>query len=162
MYLTMLAGKSDSEVEAAIQTINPQFAEMIVSLNRVTNDSARESNPIATALSGLFKAYRNALKADEESYGLPPSRSNKAIFTERYQIEFADERNIKGALARELFIALKRVAKEFNLSFNMTSVQQFVQRFANDLDTVREAGFHVTVNTGAHRIRTYDITRIEQ
>ncbi|MHB1000784.1 MAG: CHC2 zinc finger domain-containing protein [Armatimonadota bacterium] len=159
MYLMLIAGRDEISVENALQTVHPQFIDIIKSLNRVTNDSARESNPIATALSGLFTAYRNAVKADQESYGMPSGRSNRSIFTERYQIEFVDERNIKGVLARELFIALKRVSKEFNLSFSMTSVQQFAQRFANDIDTVRAAGFQIIENDGAHRIRTYDITK---
>jgi hypothetical protein len=38
------------------------------------------------------------------------------------------------------------VAKEFNLSFQMTSVQQFAQRFSNDLAAIREGGFEITIN----------------
>jgi hypothetical protein len=39
-----------------------------------------------------------------------------------------------------------RMAKEFNLSLPMTSVQQFAQRFSNDLAAVLEAGFEITIN----------------
>ncbi|MDH7602245.1 MAG: CHC2 zinc finger domain-containing protein [Armatimonadota bacterium] len=157
MYLTLFAGKDDSEVERATTDIQPQFLKMIQALNEETDYCARESNPIATALAGLFKAYANAIKADEEYVGMYPNRTNKAAFSERYQIEMADVDRIEGALARELFIALKRVSREYNLSFNMTSVQQFAQRFANDMDIVRAAGFEVSVNNHAHRVRTYDI-----
>jgi len=42
----------------------------------------------------------------------------------------------------------------------MNSVQQFAQRFSNDLETIRQAGFQITVNrpeTVGHRTATYDI-----
>jgi DNA primase len=58
-------------------------------------------------------------------------------------------------------VAVKRLSKDFGLSFNMNSVQQFAQRFSNDLDTIRQAGFEIVVNRSEHSIRrtaTYDIT----
>ncbi|MHB9124595.1 MAG: CHC2 zinc finger domain-containing protein [Armatimonadota bacterium] len=162
MYLMMLAGKDDASIESALHTVHPQFIDIVTALNRVTNDSARESNQIATALSSLFAAYRSAVRADHEGYGMQFGRSNRSIFTERYQIEFADEDNLKGVLGRELFIALKRVAKEFSLMFAMTSVQQFAQRFTNDMAVVRSAGFEITPNKESSNVRTYDIRRIAQ
>ena len=157
MYLTLIADEDDVAVKNATTYIQPQFLKMIESLNEETEICARESNPIATALAALFKAYANALRADEECVSMYPPKTSKAIFFERYQVEFADVDRIDGILARELFIAIKRVTKEFNLSFNMTSVQQFAQRFANDIEIIRGAGFEITVNYLAHRIRTYDI-----
>ncbi|MEN6521133.1 MAG: CHC2 zinc finger domain-containing protein [Armatimonadota bacterium] len=157
MYLMGIAGMPEEDVESAMNAIDPRFSDIITALNMVTNDAARESNPIATALGGLFKAYANAVKSDAQSYLSPSGRSARSIFTERYQIEFEDEASIRGVLARELFIALKRVAKEYSLSFDMNSVQQFVQRFANDMKTIEDAGFKVTITNGAHRVRAYDI-----
>jgi DNA primase len=162
MYLTLFAGKDDSQVEQAISDIQPQFLRMIESLNEETDYCARESNPIATALAGLFKAYANALKADDECVSIYATRTNKSMFSERYQIEMAGVDRIEGVLARELFIALKRVAKEYSLSFNLNSVQQFAQRFANDMDTIRASGFGITINNHAHRIRTYDIVCLDR
>jgi len=86
-------------------------------------------------------------------------KSNQGAFLERYQIEFEEEGVIGDVLARDLFVALRRVAKEFNLSFQMTSVQQFAQRFSNDLAAIREAGFEITINELRSRVRTYDIRR---
>ncbi len=43
----------------------------------------------------------------------------------------------------------------------MNSVQQFAQRFSNDLETIREVGFKITINRSSHSVRrtaTYDIT----
>lgn len=73
-------------------------------------------------------------------------------------------------LAGDLFVALRRVSREFNLSFPMTSVQpataglpqarQFAQRFGNDLAAIPpEADFEITVNELRNRVRTYDIRR---
>ena len=83
-----------------------------------------------------------------------------SAFLERYQLDFRDENTIEGVLARDPFIALKWLAKDFGLSFNVNSVQQFAQRFSNDLQTTREAAFEITVNrpeTIGHRTATYDI-----
>ena len=140
-------------------SVNPRFLDQISSLNITTQETARESNPIATALNSLFRAYRQALEADRNSTADHVVKSNKDAFLERYQIEFEEEDVIRGVLARDLFVALRRVAKEFNLSFPMTSVQQFAQRFSNDLAAVREAGFEITINELRNRVRTYDIRR---
>jgi len=129
------------------------------SLNITTQEIARESNPIATALNSLFRAYRQALEADRNSTADHVVKSNKDAFLERYQIEFQEEDVIGGVLARDLFVALRRVAKEFNLSFQMTSVQQFAQRFSNDLAALREGGFEITINELRSRGRIYDIRR---
>jgi len=120
--------------------------------------------------SSLFRAYRQALEADRNSTADHVVKSNKDAFLERYQIEFEEEDVIGGVLARDLFVALRRVAKEFNLSFQMTSVQQFAQRFSrsgggprgpshNDLGATREAGFEITINELRSRVRTYNIRR---
>jgi len=149
MYLMRLSGKPRDEVAKALDMLNPQFEELIASLNRVSQETARESNPIATCLVVLFKAYRHAVG------------TNEAAFLERYQIDFSDENTIEGARARDLFIALKRLSKDFGLSFNMNTVQQFAQRFSNDIDTIRQAGFEIKVNRSEHSVRrtaTYDTT----
>ena len=162
MYLMLLAGEPQEVIERALAELHPQFIAMIASLNTVSQETARESNPIATCLAALFKAYRHALEADRECTAMNVVRTNKAAFLERYQIEFQDEATIQGALARELFTALKRVSKEFGLTLGMSSVQQFVQRLANDQETVRQAGFEITINRpecAGHRTATYDIVR---
>ncbi|RLB89217.1 MAG: DNA primase, partial [Deltaproteobacteria bacterium] len=161
MYLMMLAGEPTEVVDQALDELHPQFLDRIASLNSVSMETARESNPIATVLSALFKAYRHALEADRESTAVNVAKTNKAAFLERYQIDFQDETIIEGALARDLFVALKRLSKDFGLSFHMNSVQQFAQRFSNDLETIREVGFKITVNRSSHSVRrtaTYDIT----
>jgi|GEM_PF-354723 len=160
MYLMMLGGQKEEVVEEALQTLHPHFAQRIASLNEVSMETARESNPIATALATLFKAYRHALAADAESTAANVAKSNKAAFLERYQLEFVDENTIQGAMARDLFVALKRVAREFSLSFHMNSVQQFAQRFSNDLETIKGTGFEIEVNRSSqYRSATYDISQ---
>jgi len=44
-----------------------------------------------------------------------------SAFLERYQLDFRDENTIEGVLARDPFIALKWLAKDFGVSFNMNS-----------------------------------------
>ena len=155
MYLMLLAGEPASVIDEALEELHPQFLDQIASLNRVSMETARESNPIATVLVALFKAYRHALETDAESTAL---NIKKATFLERYQIDFRDENRIEGALARDLYIALNRLAKDFGLAFHMRSVQQFAQRFSNDLETIREVGFEIAIHEGRSNIRTYDIS----
>jgi len=160
MYLMLLAGGDEETVSAGLEAVHPRFLEQIGSLNITTQETARESNPIATALNSLFRAYRQALEADRNSTADHVVKSNKDAFLERYQIEFEEEDAIGAVLGRDLFVALRRVAKEFNLSFQMTSVQQFAQRFSNDLAAIREGGFEITINELRSRGRTYDIRRV--
>jgi DNA polymerase III delta prime subunit len=161
MYLMMLAGERQEVIDRALEELHPQFVSRIATLNSVSLETARESNPIATCLAALFKAYRHALEADRESTALNVAKTNKAAFLERYQLDFRSETTVEGALARDLFVAVKRLSKDFGLSFSMNSVQQFAQRFSNDLDTIRQAGFEIAVNRSEHSVRrtaTYDIT----
>ena len=158
MYLLLLAGEPVSVIDEALEELHPQFLDQVASLNRLSMETARESNPIATVLVALFKAYRHAHEADAESTALNVNKTNKAAFLERYQIDFRDENRIEGALARDLYIALNRLAKDFGLAFHMRSVQQFAQRFSNDLETIREVGFEIAIHQGRSNIRTYDIS----
>ncbi|MBI2818147.1 MAG: hypothetical protein HYX72_14525 [Acidobacteria bacterium] len=161
MYLMMLAGESQEVLDRALTELHPQFTHRIASLNSVGLETARESNPIATCLAALFKAYRHALEADSACTALNVAKTNLATFLERYQIDFRDETTIEGALARDLFVALKRLSKDFGLPFSLNSVQQFAQRFANDLDTIRQAGFEIEVKRPervGHGTATYDVT----
>ena len=157
MYLMLLSGKPAEAIEQGIEELHPPFLEQIASLNIVSQETARESNPIATVLAALFNAYRRALEIDRESGALEGGKSEKARFRSQYQVDFRDETCIEGALARDLYIALNCVANNLKLAFNIRSVQQFTQRFANDLDTIREVGFEITIHHRRANVRTYDI-----
>ena len=139
----MLAGEPQEEIDASLRELHPDFTQQIACLNRVSLETARESNPIATALGTLFSAWRNASEADEqERYGNGKA-NHVADFIQRHQIRFESGHCLRGVLARELFVALKRVERDFNLSFPMTSAMQFAKRFANDTGTIEEAGFQI-------------------
>ncbi len=60
-------------------------------------------------------------------------------FIARYQVELEEYGCFKEVLSRELFAALKRVARDFGLRFEMDLLRQFARRFANDLEIIREA-----------------------
>ena len=164
MYLMMLAGEQQEEIDRALEELHPQFVGRIATLNSVSLETARESNPIATCLAALFKAYRHALEADRESTAMNVAKTNKAAFLERYQIDFRNVTTIEGALARDLFVAIKRLPKDFTLSFSMNSVQPFAHRFSDDLDTIRQAGFEIAVNRpqcAGHWRAAYPITWLD-
>ena len=78
-----------------------------------------------------------------------------------YDIEAArrdwSTRELEGQVAS---LSYERLIKDFGLSFNMNSVQQFTQRPSNDLEAIRQASFKMTANRPesiGHRTATYDI-----
>jgi hypothetical protein len=50
-------------------------------------------------------------------------------------------------------------ATQSRLPYPITSMQQFAERFSNDLAAIREAGFEITTRGLRSRGRTYDIRR---
>lgn len=67
MYLMLIVDEKDGYIEHHVSELRPEFIRMVNSLNEISEEVARESNPIATALATLFKVYSNAEKADRET-----------------------------------------------------------------------------------------------
>ena len=68
---------------------------------------------------------------------------------------------MREVLSRDLFVALKRVARDFGLRFEMDSSRQFAQRLVNDLETIRGAGFEIEIGQKRYGTKLYTIRRIE-
>ncbi len=83
-------------------------------------------------------------------------------FLARYQVQLEENGSLKEVLSRKLFVALKRVARNFGLRFEMDSSRQFAQRFANDLETIREAGFDVVISQKRYGTKRCTIQAIDQ
>ena len=161
MYLMELAADSAAGREMALEKLQPRFGEKIKSLNEVSGETARESNQIVTGLVVLFKAYKEAAEADEKMTYRPDSKTSADVFYERYQVTFSGVDKIEGATGQELFIALTRLSGDFRFPFAMSTPQQFYQRFTNDIETIREAGFVVEIQNLSGRRRAYDIRIME-
>lgn len=96
MYLMMLAGSEEHEVTSGLEDLSPLFIEQIHSINDTSQEMARESNPIATALASLFHAYRNAVELDEKARYGEDDRANHVVgFIERYQVRFENENTME-------------------------------------------------------------------
>jgi len=157
MYLMMLAGSSREEMEQGLGELAPAFARQIESLNRTSRDTARDSNHTATALATLFNAWRTATETNaRDVYG---DRRTDPLqeFVQRYQIRFEDDGSLREVLSRDLFVALKRVARDFGLRFEMDSSRQFAQRLVNDLETIRGAGFEIEIGQNHRGTKLYTI-----
>ncbi len=161
MYLMLLAGSPSEEIEAGMKQLRPSFVEEIQSINRTSRETARESNPTATLLSTLFNDWHTAVQLDQNLD--PGSRRDTHVqeFVQKYQITLTDDGKLENVLARDLFVALKRVTREYTLRFDMHSVQQFAQRFANDLETLREARFGIRITQNRHGTKLYSIHQTE-
>lgn len=166
MYLMLLAGSSQEQVELGMTTLAPAFKQQIQTINQTSRETARESNHTATALSTLFKAWQTAVEADRKDMYNDRRVDHIQEFVARYQIQFdqiqfEEDGCLKEVLSRELFVALKRVARDFGLRFEMDSSRQFAQRFANDLETIREAGFDVVISQKRYGTKLYTIQAID-
>jgi len=162
MYLMMIADPDEQKTNAVLTELSPAFIEQVNLMNESAGDTSRESNQIVNALSTLFTAYSKALEADAMGYDAPGGKSNRMVFEEKYLVEFDSDGCLRNVLARELFSALSKISRDHCLSFGYRSVQQFALRFANELATIAEAGFEVSINQMAHRMRGYDIRKTEQ
>ncbi len=60
-----------------------------------------------------------------------------------------------------MFVALKRVSRDFGLRFEMDSSRQFAQRLVNDLETIRGAGFEIETGRKRYGTKLYKIRRVE-
>lgn len=157
MYLMMLAGSSQQEINDALNELDSRFEMQIQSLNSTSRVTAREANPISTVLAALFSSWEQAKAADERDYHLQGRANHISDFIQRYQLELDDDHRLANVLSRQLFIALKRLAKDFNLAFPYESARQFAQRLANDLETIQEAGFIIQIDTDRKSRKLYTI-----
>ena len=159
MYLMLLAESSPEEIEAGMQRLAPSFVQQIQSINRTSRETARDSNHTATALATLFKAWRNAVELDREMD--PESRRDTHVqeFVQKYQVALSEDEKLENVLSRDLFVALKGIARWYNVRFDMDSSRQFAQRLANDLETLREAGFEIETTKNRNGIKLYTIQK---
>ena len=159
MYLMLLAESSPEEIEAGMQRLAPSFVQQIQSINRTSQETARDSNHTATALATLFKAWRNAVELDREMD--PESRRDTHVqeFVQKYQVTLSEDEKLENVLSRDLFVALKGIARWYNVRFDMDSSRQFAQRLANDLETLREAGFEIEITKNRNGIKLYTIQK---
>ncbi len=151
MYLMTLAGSNEHERATGIGTLSPQFVDQIHSINATSQQTARESNPIATALSSLFDAYQNAEDLDDKAHDNPDDRANHvAGFIERYLVRFEDRDTIEPVSAGKLLAALRSVAAVYRLEFEYSKPAQLARRISNDLEVLGEAGFKIEREYNTH------------
>jgi DNA primase len=108
-------------------------------------------------LGTLFNAWKAAEEADQREYMAMGKPNNVAQFIQRYQIQFEKDCSLGPVLSWNLFVALKRISRDFGLVFNLNSSRQFAQRFSNDLDVIRAAGFSILDGKNNHGTRLYKI-----
>jgi len=109
----------------------------------------------------LFKAWRTAVEADRKDMYNDRRVDHIQEFVARYQVQPEEDGCLKEVLSRELFVALKRVARDFGLRFEMDSSRQFAQRFANDFETISEAGFEVVISQERYGTKLYTIQAVD-
>ena len=151
MYLMMLARCTEREIATGLEALSPQFVDQIRSINATSQQTARESNPIATALNSLFDAYQNAEDLDTKARDGQDDRANHvAGFIERYLVRFEDPYTIEPISAGKLLAALRSVAAAYRLEFEYSKPAQLARRVSNDLEVLLEAGFEIDREINTH------------
>ena len=146
MYLMLLSSMSPEERQPRLEKFNPEFMEQIERLNQSTQTTARESNHTSTALMTLFRAWDQANEASQQAlFSQVGGKDYIQEFIARYQVRPGRDGRLEKLLSKELFVALKRIARDFGLVFEMNSPRQFAQRFSNDLEIIRSSGFEVEI-----------------
>ena len=70
---------------------------------------------------------------------------------------FRDETRIEGTLARDLYIARNRPAKDFGRAFPMSIRAAVHAGFSNGRGTIRDEGYEISIRPGRADMRTYEI-----
>ena len=161
MYLMLLAGSQDDEIDVGLEALSPAFVDQIEALNAASQQTARDSNSIATALESLFDAYRQAVDQDEQArLGDDDDREDHvAKFIERYLVRFEDLDAMEPVSAGRLLAALRTVARQFSLEFEYRKPAQLARRISNDLQVLEEAGFAVERDYNTHAKTFYNRIR---
>ena len=166
MYLMMLSGSDERKIIAGLEELDTLFLQQIHSINDTSQETARESNPIANILALLFHAYRNAVDLDAEAQcGQNDRRNHVAGFIERYQVRFKDQNTMEPMSAGRLLATLCKVGQEFGLQFEYKKPAQLGRRISNDLQVIRDAGICIErerdVHTKNYEYRIWKNTREE-
>ena len=92
----------------------------------------------------------------------PDSRRDSHVqeFVQKYQVALSEDEKLENVLSRDLFVALRGIARGRNLRFDMDSTRQFAQRLANDLEVLREAGFEIEITKNRNGVKLYTIQQV--
>ncbi len=141
MYLQRVASAPESEREAMLDSIDPDFARAIELMNAATSAIAREASPIVLPLEALFTSFRSEDDARKEC-GL--------------RIDSVSD-GIVNATAREIFLALRKISRDRNVPFGYRNPTQFAKRLSAAIDLLKSSGFSVDISKNRAGTRLYSI-----
>ena len=143
MYLMSLSVAPPEERIHGLEVLDPRFVEQVNELNAATQDTARDSNHIATALNALFHAYQNAADLDDKATFSGERSNHVSTFVERYQINMSNRNRIADISTSKLLVALRRISKDFGLEFAFKTPAQLGKRISNDQEIIKSAGIGI-------------------
>lgn len=88
---------------------------------------------------------------------LSPAGAVRTHMQGRRLFGFRDETRIEGTLARDLYIARNRPAKDFGRAFPMSIRAAVHAGFSNGRGTIRDEGYEISIRPGRADMRTYEI-----
>ncbi len=135
MYLFELCRNSDATVLDGLDEISASYAKLVEVINRISAESTAATSMIGVALQALFTT---AQMRGGSTVGVPMDGTNSAI---------------EWVTTRELFVALRAVAKDRSVVFDHTNPVQFGRRLRMELEDLRAEGFDVSFRKGAGNVR---------
>jgi len=141
MYLMRVAGHAEEVHDGLLDNAEPAFVASVLGLNEISRQTTREASPVGMLLTALFAAFQRVNIPDEE-FGLAV-RSSK--------------RQIEDARPTDLFVAIRRVAKDYGLPCPFTNAVQFGKRLSSAIPSLADEGFNITRRVGHGRRPLYTI-----
>jgi|GEM_PF-3162853 len=148
MYLFAIAGGTAEQIEEKLTCLDDQFQKWILRQDARGLQTGAQGNEIVTALSALFQTWHRARLVDH----------SKEEFINRYLLNMTTE-GIHEESARNIFAALRTVAKDRNLPFSIGSPVQLGVRLSSDGTAIAEAGLKVLTTKGRSNVQRYTISR---
>jgi len=146
MYLFMLAGEPEEQVEKNLNELHSTFAKQIQAFNAASRETSQDSNQIISAIYAIFNQWNIAV--DQDSLDSPISKTE--TFTEKYQVSLQKKNKftvLEKVKAGQLFLALRKIASDCRLPFDYKNARILVNRINNDLEILKAAGIKVNTKT---------------
>jgi len=154
MYLMLLVGMNEKEMEKYMGTVHPVFKSILGKQQALSEMQEIESNAIIMYILLLMKERLLAVAADEDG----TTHGNLDNFNRAYGLKFTDTYTIADAKASDLFSAFNALARNKGMKPPYSSAAQLSKRIRNDLRIIEKAGLRIEQNKNRDKFLLFTIT----
>lgn len=146
MYLMLLIGMDEKEMEKFTRTVHPVFKTILDNQRAISEVQEIEANPFITFIVLLVKERLLAIESDENG-GAFGSLDN---FNRTYGLRFADNFTIVDAQPRDFYSAFSKYAQMKGIRSPYMNAIQLSKRLRNDLKTIERSGIQISQVKNTH------------